>query len=179
MPLAFAVTAWGFFLFSYQVHEKSVLLPLMPMTLLLAGKQGMHGEVRAWVGFANLLGAWTMFPLLRRVDLAVPYAVLTLLWAYLLGLPPTSWNAYSASDQSAPAHWTTAVLHTLFYIFMLGWHVVEAVFLPPTGKPDLWTVANVGVGAVGFSICYLWCFWMLLKDSDILSAGSTQKLKTK
>jgi alpha-1,3-glucosyltransferase len=178
MPLAFAVTAWGFFLFSYQVHEKSVLLPLMPMTLLLAGKQGMHGEVRAWVGFANLLGAWTMFPLLRRVDLTVPYAVLTLLWAYLLGLPPTSWNAYSSSEQSSPAHWATAVLHTLFYVFMCGWHVVEALFLPPTGKPDLWTVANVGVGAAGFSICYLWCFWRLLKDSDLLP-GSKEKLKTK
>ncbi|KAK0386183.1 hypothetical protein NLU13_6020 [Sarocladium strictum] len=179
MPLAFAVTAWGFFLFSYQVHEKSVLLPLMPMTLLLAGKQGMHGEVRAWVGFANLLGAWTMFPLLRRVDLTIPYAVLTLLWAYLLGLPPTSWNAYSASEQSSPAHWTTAILHTLFYVFMCAWHVVEAFFLPPAGKPDLWTVANVGVGAVGFSICYLWCFWRLLKDSDLLPSGATAKLKTK
>jgi alpha-1,3-glucosyltransferase len=31
LPFALATTAWGFFLFSFQVHEKSVLLPLMPM----------------------------------------------------------------------------------------------------------------------------------------------------
>ena len=32
VPLAFAATAWGFFMCSYQVHEKNVLLPLLPMT---------------------------------------------------------------------------------------------------------------------------------------------------
>lgn len=32
-PLAFAATAWGFFMCSYQVHEKNILLPLLPMTL--------------------------------------------------------------------------------------------------------------------------------------------------
>lgn len=174
MPLAFAATAWGFFLFSYQVHEKSVLLPLLPMTLLLAGKQGMNGNVRAWVGFANLLGAWTMFPLLQRVDLAVPYTVLTLLWAYLLGLPPTAWNASFQESTSTPLmQWSTAILHGSFYIFMLIWHVVQALILPPVSKPDLWVVANVGVGAAGFMICYLWCMWRLVEESDLLPRATT------
>jgi alpha-1,3-glucosyltransferase len=63
---------------------------------------------------------------------------------------------------------------------MCGWHVVEGLVPPPTNKPDLWTVANVGIGAVGFSICYLWCFWRLLKDSDLLPSGTKEKkLKTK
>ncbi|POR34556.1 Dolichyl pyrophosphate Man9GlcNAc2 alpha-1,3-glucosyltransferase [Tolypocladium paradoxum] len=180
LPLAFAATAWGFFLFSYQVHEKSVLLPLMPMTLLLAGKQGMNGDVRAWVGFANLLGAWTMFPLLRRVDLRVPYVVLTLLWAYLLGLPPTSWSApFQVQDgQSRRSQWATALLHGLFYVAMAAWHVVDALFLPPTSKPDLWVVANVGIGAAGFMICYLWCLWKLVQESDMVPSGRTAKAKT-
>ncbi|PNY29200.1 Dolichyl pyrophosphate Man9GlcNAc2 alpha-1,3-glucosyltransferase [Tolypocladium capitatum] len=180
LPLAFAATAWGFFLFSYQVHEKSVLLPLMPMTLLLAGKQGINGDVRAWVGFANLLGAWTMFPLLRRVDLRVPYAVLTLLWAYLLGLPPMSWSApFQVQDgQSRRSQWATALLHGLFYVAMAAWHVVDALILPPISKPDLWVVTNVGIGAAGFMICYLWCLWKLVQESDIVPSRSTAKAKT-
>lgn len=178
MPLAFAATAWGFFLFSYQVHEKSVLLPLMPMTLLLAGQQGMNGNVRAWVGFANILGAWTMFPLLQRVDLTVPYVVLTLLWAYLLGLPPTAWNASFQESTSSPAmQWGTALLHGSFYVFMLGWHVVQALVLPPFNKPDLWVVANVGVGAAGFIICYLWCLWRLAEESDLIPKSTGKKVK--
>lgn len=175
LPLAFAATAWGFFLFSFQVHEKSVLLPLMPMTLLLAGKQGMSKEIRAWVGFANLLGCWTMFPLLKRVDLRVPYWVLSLLWAYLLGLPPTSLSAYFQEGQAAWAQWGTALLHGSFYAAMGAWHVAEAFVEPPFDKPDLWVVANVGVGAAGFGICYLWCVWKLVQESDIFSAGDAPK----
>jgi alpha-1,3-glucosyltransferase len=178
LPLAFATTAWGFFLFSYQVHEKSVLLPLMPMTLILAGKQGMSKDVRSWVGFANILGSWTMFPLLQRVHLRVPYAVITLLWAYLLGLPPTSLSAYFQDGQSAWQQWGTALLHGSFYAAMGAWHVLEAYMPPPPGKPDLWVVINVGIGAVGFGICYLWCLWHLAQQSDILPTRRATKTKT-
>ncbi|QPG97386.1 hypothetical protein C2857_006240 [Epichloe festucae Fl1] len=178
LPLAFATTAWGFFLFSYQVHEKSVLLPLMPMTLLLAGKQGLNGDTRSWVGFANIVGAWTMFPLLSRVDLAVPYTVLTLLWAYLVGLPPTCWTAPLMEAASAPKQWVTALVQGAFYIFMLLWHAANAFVAPPLGKPDLWVVANVGVGCAGFMLCYLWCFWKLLVDSGLVGGLNSSKAKT-
>ncbi len=146
LPLAFAATAWGFFLFSYQVHEKSVLLPLMPMTVMLAGSNGLGKDTRAWVGFANMLGVWTLFPLLERVDLRMPYAVLTLLWAYLLGLPPTSLSAYFQDGTSAFHQWGTVFLHGAFYLAMAMWHVLELYVSPPPDKPDLWVVANVGVG---------------------------------
>lgn len=169
LPYAFSVTAWGFFLFSYQVHEKSVLLPLLPMTLLLAGKQGLGKEVRSWVGFANMLGTWTMFPLLQRVDLGVPYAVLTLLWAYVLGLPPTSMSAYFQKSQKAGVQWATFLIHGVFYLVMTIWHVVERTTAPPANKPDLWVVANVGVGFAGFALCYLWCLWKLTQESGIFS----------
>jgi alpha-1,3-glucosyltransferase len=183
LPLALATTAWGFFLFSYQVHEKSVLLPLSPMTLLLAGRHGLSKETRAWVGFANMLGCWTLFPLLRRVDLAVPYAVLTLLWAYLLELPPTSLRLYipeaggSFASRVSPL---TALLHCSFYLFMAVWHVLEAFLEPPVDKPDIWVVVNVGVGAAGFGICYLWCLWRLAVDGGILPGSRTgQKASAK
>ena len=178
LPLGFAATAWGFFLFSYQVHEKSVLLPLMPMTLLLAGKHGISKDTRAWVGFANLLGCWTMYPLLARVDLRIPYAVLTFLWAYLLGLPPTSFNVYFSDAQLLPAwvKWGTGIVHLGFYVAMVAWHAAEAFVPPPVGKPDLWVVVNVGIGAAGFVICYLWCLGKLLVESGLVAA---KKEKTK
>jgi alpha-1,3-glucosyltransferase len=179
LPLGFAVTAWGFFLFSYQVHEKSVLLPLLPMTVLLAGSQGLTKDVRAWVGFANLLGCWTMFPLLQRVDLRVPYLVLTLLWAYLLGLPPTSWSAYFQTGTSLWTQWGTALVHGAFYLVMGLWHVLELSVRPPGDKPDLWVVANVGIGAAGFSLCYLWCLWRLVLESGILPVQMMGKAKAK
>jgi alpha-1,3-glucosyltransferase len=177
LPLALATTSWGFFLCSYQVHEKNVLLPLLPMTVLLSGKKGLRPSTRAWVGLANMLGVWTMFPLLARDELRVPYFVLSLLWAYLLGLPPTSLAAYQEGTSGGLAL-PTKVLHLNFYLAMMGWHVVEAFVPPPESKPDLWVVANVLVGAAGFGVCYLWCLWGLVVRSGIFW-GKAERSKAK
>ncbi|KAI9719545.1 MAG: Glucosyltransferase-like protein [Chrysothrix sp. TS-e1954] len=160
LPMASATTAWGFFLFSFQVHEKSVLLPLLPMTLLLAGEGGLSPEKRSWITWANLLGCWTMFPLLKRDELQLPYHVLTLLWAWLMGVSSMTFD-FSTSDQRLRPHYLVRLLHGAFYVAMGCWHVAEAFMKPPKGKPDLWVVANVLIGFAGFSICYLWCLWSL------------------
>ena len=179
LPLALATTAWAFFLFSFQVHEKSVLLPLMPMTTILASKHGLNKSSRAWVGFANVLGAWTMFPLLQRVELRVPYYVLTLLWTYLLGLPPTSLRVYKQEGAPTWAGFATTTLHSLFYLLMAAWHAVEAFLAAPHDKPDLWVVINVGIGAAGFGICYLWCLWTLVVESGLYQSPKTDQGKAK
>jgi alpha-1,3-glucosyltransferase len=171
LPPALASAAWSFYLFSFQVHEKSVLLPLLPMTLLLGSKKGLGKETRAWVSWANMVGSWTLYPLLKRDGLRTPYFVLTLLWAYLLGLPPTTGRIYlSQSSQSSKSGLTTAtkILHLGYYAAMITWHVVEAFVTPPADKPDLWVVVNVCLGAFAFGICYLWCTWQLVLDSAIL-----------
>ncbi|ODH28218.1 hypothetical protein ACO22_03990 [Paracoccidioides brasiliensis] len=182
LPLALSSTAWGFFLCSFQVHEKSVLLPLLPMTLLLGSDGGLGKETRAWVGWANMLGVWTLFPLLRRDELRVPYFVLTMLWAYLLGLPPTSLDLYrnkSVSSESTQSsrnlHVLTKLLHLAYYLAMITWHFLEAFVPPPAGKPDLWVVINVLIGASGFGISYLWCTWKLLQQSGLISSSATFK----
>ncbi|KAJ5885131.1 CAZyme family GT57 [Penicillium taxi] len=165
---ALSCASWGFFLFSFQVHEKSVLLPLLPMTLSLAADGGLSKQNRAWVGFANLLGSWTMFPLLKREELRVPYFVITLLWAYLLGLPPTAIETYrSRTSLEFPSfkfepHLLSKLIHFSFYAGMIAWHVLEAYVVPPAGKPDLWIVLNALIGAGGFGITYLWCLWKLI-----------------
>lgn len=169
LPLAFAATAWAFFLCGFQVHEKNVLLPLLPMTLLLGTSEGMKPAIRAWVGYANLLGCFTMFPLLTRDGLRIPYAVLTLLWAYLLALPPFSLSAYAPSASEGGPHWFSKVAHLGSYVAILGWHAVVAFVEPPKDKPDLWVVANVVLGAAGFGLCYLWCLWRLVGESGLLS----------
>ncbi|KAI8940222.1 hypothetical protein NX059_003925 [Plenodomus lindquistii] len=175
LPLAFAAVSWGFFLCSYQVHEKNVLLPLMPMTLLLSGKEGLLPSTRAWVGLANLLGVWTMFPLLQRDELRIPYFVISLLWAYLLGLPPVSFSAYNEGSRSG-LNLFSKIIHLNIYVAMVGWHVAEAFFPPPADKPDLWVVANAIVGTGGFGICYLWCLWRLLAQSELLGKTKSKNL---
>lgn len=177
LPYAFASSAFGFFLFSFQVHEKSILLPLLPMTLLLGSRKGLSKEYRAWIGFANLLAMWTMFPLLKRDGLNIPYAVLAALWSWLLGLPVFSVNCYYDPDlPNVPGRalapdelrTPTKIFHWWFYIVMLFCHLLAAYAKPPTDKPDLWIVVNACVGFIGFGVCYLWCTWKLVLESGLL-----------
>ena len=169
LPWAMASTAWGFFLCSFQVHEKSVLLPLLPMTILLGSERGLGTELRAWIGWANMLGVWTLFPLLKRDELRMPYGVLTLLWAYLLGLPPTSLSPYfGRQSKNGELNVLTKMLHLAFYAVMMAWHAGEAFVPPPEDKPDLWVVLNVLIGFAGFGVCFLWCSWQLILRSGLM-----------
>ena len=45
---------------------------------------------------------------------------------------------------------------------------MEAFVETPKGKPDLWVVINVMLGAAGFGICYLWCTWQLILRSGVM-----------
>ena len=169
LPWAAASSAWGFFLFSFQVHEKTILLPLLPMTILLGGDGGLGPELRAWIGWANMLSVWTLFPLLKRDELRVPYFVLSLLWAYIMGLPPTSFSLYVGRRSRDPGISPLfKVVHLGFYAAMVVWHLLEAFMEPPKGKPDLWVVLNVVIGAAGFAICFTWCTWQLILRSGVM-----------
>lgn len=181
---ALSCVSWGFFLFSFQVHEKSVLLPLLPMTLTLAGDGGLSKQNRAWVGWANILGSWTMYPLLKREELRLPYIVMTLLWAYLMGLPPTSFEIFRsrASPEETPLepHLLSKLMHLAFYLAMISWHILEAFVPPPAGKPDFWVVLNALIGAAGFGLAYLWCMWNLAvqcREIDLRAAEASSQKK--
>jgi alpha-1,3-glucosyltransferase len=47
LPYALLTSSMSFFLFSFQVHEKTILLPLLPMTLLLSGAN-VNSTVYQW-----------------------------------------------------------------------------------------------------------------------------------
>lgn len=68
----------AFFLFSFQVHEKSILLPLLPATLLVLE------EPIATTLFMNT-AMFSMFPLLKREGLVLPYFVVTIMWNWIIG----------------------------------------------------------------------------------------------
>lgn len=178
LPFAFASCAFGFFLFSFQVHEKSILLPLLPLTLLLGSKHGLSKSNRAWIGFANTLATWTLFPLLSKDGLRTPYTILTLLWCWLLGLPPLSVSCYhtTGAEMNTPTSprdpddllTPTKIVHWWFYILMAFWHLLSAFAPPPASKPDLWSVVNACLGAAGFALCYAWATWNLILGSGLL-----------
>jgi alpha-1,3-glucosyltransferase len=57
LPLALFTSSMAFFLFSFQVHEKSVLVPLLSILMLL-GEKG-EGDGTVWDGIVGLLNVAT------------------------------------------------------------------------------------------------------------------------
>ena len=73
-----AITSFSFFLFSFQVHEKTILFPLLPITLLFCE----HPLLSSWMGF---VATFSLYPLLRRDHLEIAYITLQLLFCCIVG----------------------------------------------------------------------------------------------
>ncbi|KAJ3277061.1 Glucosyltransferase-like protein [Terramyces sp. JEL0728] len=77
-----AITSLGFFLFSFQVHEKSILLPLLPITV-------MYHEFPLLAVWFNNVAMFSLFPLLKKDQLVLSYIALLILWN---AITLTAWN---------------------------------------------------------------------------------------
>ncbi|CAL8467236.1 g6772 [Coccomyxa elongata] len=131
--LCMASSAFAFFLFSYQVHEKSILLPLLPVTLLAP-------DLPVLASWMPAVATFSMYPLLKKDGLSLAYVGLLLFWA-----------AFTLPDRAAPKERTRRpgrrncledliadVLPVLFRTFVglaLGIHAAAAVLNPPKRLP--------------------------------------------
>ncbi|KAK9897791.1 glycosyltransferase family 57 protein [Cystobasidium minutum MCA 4210] len=155
LPHALFASAMAFFLFSFQVHEKSILLPLMPLTLLIAGKQpGLPGQDYEWAVLLNNVGAFSLYPLLKRDGLALPAIALTLFWNYSLG-----YNPFKLSSGLVKYLSITCLVFGLALIFL------EATITPPPHLPDLFVVLNVVWSCAIFGLGWLWSLTRLVEEA--------------
>lgn len=152
LPLGLSATAWGFFLFSFQVHEKSVLLPLMPATLYLAGS--LDKDVVSWISWMNNLAMFSLWPLLKRDGLALQYSVVTLLYAWLMG-----------SFEHLPRGWLGRVIHVGSYVAVAALHAGEYGVGRVERWPDLWVVLGVEVCFGAFVVAWGWVLGELWRES--------------
>ena len=142
--------ASGFFLFSFQAHEKSALLPLLPALALAPADP----DLAAWFPIAASLSMW---PLLRKDRLHVAYAATVLAFAALAdgGAPGaeasegtkelsvalerrsrTKRRIYSlAGTLSRRALWRHARVAT--FVAAAGLHSLELFVPPPARFPFL------------------------------------------
>eukprot|EP00850_Spirogloea_muscicola_P005864 SM000027S09645 [mRNA] locus=s27:535401:537851:+ [translate_table: standard] len=82
LVLALLNSAMGFYLFSFQVHEKSILLPLLPLAMLAFEEPILFRLVTP-------IAVFSMYPLLQRDRLALPYIALqTLFQLAMVGTCP-------------------------------------------------------------------------------------------
>ncbi|KAH9080462.1 glucosyltransferase [Lactarius deliciosus] len=169
--LALLNSSMSFFLFSFQVHEKTILLPLLPLTLLLSIAPNDSTTFKLGV-LANNVGVFSMWPLLQKDGLATQYIALTLLWNRLIGYDPFV----------AMGHATYLdILTWAVYLGCALLHLMEIVFRPPARYPDLFPVLNVLLSMPIFFFTWLWSIKSIIEarwTAGGLSVGGPKDKKT-
>ena len=160
-----AVTALGFFLFSFHVHEKSILLVALPVTLLLP----LEPLAACW--FLQI-ATFSMFPLLHKDGLTVPFVGLSLISLALLRTARGVQSGNKARDssydllhlrgllpESVANNVTGSVLVTLFYLSLLGQVLLLVAFLclpAPAHLPFLHSLAISAYSCGHFVLFYMY-----------------------
>ncbi|KAL8217800.1 hypothetical protein R6Q57_021173 [Mikania cordata] len=116
----------SFYLFSFQVHEKSILLPLLPASILAMEEP----FVFQWFTQFALL---SMFPLLCRDKLLLPYTALY--GIFIL----TYYAPNGKTDTPKPRFWSHMTLFFVVFLLFLSFvlHIVYLTINPPKKYPFL------------------------------------------
>ena len=173
LPYALAACSMSFYLFSFQVHEKTILVPLLPITLLFTSRDW---NVLSMVSWINNVALFTLWPLLKREGLYLQYFVCFFLSNWLIGnfsfitprfLPKFITPGPSISSVSDNYRRRSLLPHSIFwkliivssYIGMTAYHFLDLFIEAPPRFPDLWVILNCTIGFVSFSLFWLWTYY--------------------
>ncbi|KAF9584588.1 Glucosyltransferase-like protein [Lunasporangiospora selenospora] len=126
----------SFFLLSFQVHEKSILIPALPVTLLILDEP-------AAASLFNTMATFSMFPLLRQEALELPYFVLIGFWIWM------TWGTFKTASG------LMQFAATLNLLVTVSIHLAELLVPPPARYPDIYPVLNSLWNAAGFGLYWI------------------------
>ncbi|CAH0479787.1 unnamed protein product [Peronospora belbahrii] len=177
--LSLAVCSLSFFLFSFQVHEKTILLPLLPISFLFAYNALLSG----WF---SVLSTFSMYFLLKKDGLILPYIVLQLAYTGVAVAPFLASDSFKhlhvQRTELAPGYRGDGSVHPLFRAYvtisLLGIvviHTAQAWIPPPARYPHIhdYVFAAYSCGHFLLILVYL-TYWQWITE-----AQATQKIKTK
>lgn len=148
--------SFGFFLFSFQVHEKSILLVLIPVSLLSV----IHPFICTW--FA-LIATFSMYPLMVKDGLVIPTWILCGFFYYCsqLILPYLHYRTHNLPKNT----------RNLFYISissLLSVCLLSHIITPPSRWPDLFPVLISSLSCLHFLLFFLFFTYKQLTSQSLI-----------
>ncbi|XP_017075637.2 LOW QUALITY PROTEIN: probable dolichyl pyrophosphate Man9GlcNAc2 alpha-1,3-glucosyltransferase [Drosophila eugracilis] len=139
--LALFNTALAFFLFSFQVHEKTILLVALPSFFLL---KWWPNEMIIFLE----VSVFSMLPLLIRDELLVPALVSTFVFHVIF----KCFSSNSKQSNEYPLKYLASISNILMIII-----VVASLTIPaPSRFPDLWPLVVSVISCGHFLLFFLW-----------------------
>lgn len=164
-----ASSGLAFFLASFQVHEKSILMALAPLSLLLYDNE-------EFVEWFSLVATWTLWPLLVIDRLQVAYACVMVIFLMLSVL-----RRHQEYDKRQPPESKRAIRLAVILSSsaMLCLHILEIMVEPPRNLPDLFPVLWSVAGCFFFCCSWLVTVWSLWRPSNLQAAEQKKGIHSK
>jgi alpha-1,3-glucosyltransferase len=164
-------TALAFFLASFQVHEKSLLLAVAPASLLAL-------ESPAWSHWFVLVATWTLWPLLVLDRLQVAYVCVLTLFGVALWVVPDAQATTPTTLVDTGIFSQHVIFRVVAYVslaIMLVLHALEVCVTPPDGMPDIFPVLWSVVGCGILVLAWATTVWELYRpDHDAIASKEKQ-----
>ena len=153
-----AGTSISFFLASFQVHEKSILLPLAPLIVLEAPA--------LFIEWVSIMSTWSLWPLLVVDRLQIIYCAVNTLFIAMCHVthepifwaPQKSVSIFGVGNRRifSGLQFTLQMLVLPSSILtMVFLHFAEIFVSPPKQLPDLFPVLWILVGCASFSVMWI------------------------
>jgi alpha-1,3-glucosyltransferase len=146
-------TALAFFLASFQVHEKSILLAVAPLSMLWL-------EDSTFVNWFSVVAVWTLWPLIQVDRLEIAYLCITSVYLGLVWI-------WSENAKATPSFFhqnaLVQVLVPVSALGIIGLHLLEMVIPVPKNLPDLFPVLWSITGCGMFCVSWIATCWHMFR----------------
>ena len=139
--LAFFIVSLSFFLFSFHVHEKTILVPFLAFLL-------NYKRLLLILQQFTIVSLFSLYPLLKREDQIMPYFVL-MFFSF-------NYTRYISKKKS--------FLDLLNISFIIVYHICEIYIPPPKSYPWFYPMLNSLVSFLNFSYIFLYSNYILYKS---------------
>merc|ERR1711862_851008 len=156
-------TSLSFFLGSYQVHEKSILLSVSIISLLFLY------DTKFVCNFFIILSTWTLYPLIKIDELCIGYWCIMIIFICLIWIYNLLHDEEEEEEDNNNAkkgllmiQWLTYnIIIPISWICMILLHIIEIIFKNnvPYHLPDLFSVLWSIIGCIFFCWSWLYCTW--------------------
>ena len=168
----FFIVSFAFYLFSFHVHEKTIIIPFLAYLLNLP-------KMKDILPSFTLIGMFSLFPLLKRENQIIPYYLTSILFYIICKFFLKIMNFKNDRDEKNKVE-NDDTIYWLFEIcifsIMLFYHFVDYAIPPPEEYPWFYPMLNAS-----FCFCYFICVF-LYSNYDLLKMvykkeGDYEKVK--
>lgn len=163
-----ASTSIAFFLASFQVHEKGILIPLAPLSLLAL-------DAPLFVPWFSLVASWSLWPLLVIDRLCEAYFCCLVIFLCITAMTRPKQLSGEVTYLKGDIFASFAALSLVTMIVL---HLAEWTVLPPTNLPDLFPVLWSLLGCGLFCISYIATIWTMAAKNNSSMHRSKQSRQT-